>query len=311
MRSANHAKKANATTLAAIVQFAVRRCGSLHEAGRRTRVSRAAIASICNGKTQLPRRTTLRKIAPHTVNDSTNQPYSWLDLETIAQTSLGESALEVLSSTASSSQSGKQQQLEEMQPVLEELRGSIHELAVVLKTISNTLSSRPFISFGKPDNNTSTSSAKQPTLGERCEERKPTFQEQSWLALAIADEDALKSLVLGCEPPAVSATAESRIQKIVAQVGVPVQYPQAADAVVTVYIQEDLTTTGISCQKILVVAQNENQGFGETLKQINYFRQELNCDKVILTAETVPKFEIEGFVNQGISVLMVSREYKG
>ncbi|MBD2122220.1 hypothetical protein [Trichocoleus sp. FACHB-262] len=291
------------------MQFVVQQCGSLHKAERQTGVSRAAIASICNDTTRLPRRTTLRKIAPYTVNEVTHQPYSWLDLETIAQTRVTEPAPEILNPTASSNQSGKHQQLEERQPVLEELRGSIYELAVALKTISNTLSSRPFISLGKPDNNTSTSSTKQPALGERCEERKPTFQEQSWLALAIADEDALKSLVLGCEPPAVSATAESRIQKIVAQVGVPVQYPQAADAVVTVYIQEDLTTTGIFCQKILVVAQKENQSFGETLKRINYFQHELSCDKVILTAKTVSKFEIKGFVNQGISVLMVGKQY--
>ena len=250
----------------------------------------------------------MRKIAPYTVNEATNQPYSWLDLETIAQTHSIKPAFEVLSSTASSNQFGKQQRLEEMQPVLEELRGSINELAVALKVISNTLSSQPFISFGKTENDTGTSCVQQAALGRNDEERKPTFQEQSWLALAIADEDALKALVLGCEPPTVSPTAESRIQKIVAQVGVPVQYPQAADAVVSVYIQEDLTSTGVFCQNILVVAKNENQSFGETLKQINYFRQELNCDKVIVTSETVSKVETKGFIDQGISVLKISRQ---
>lgn len=166
-------------------------------------MSRAAIASICNGTTQLPRRTTLRKIAPYTLNEVTHQPYSWLELETIAQTHSIKPVLEVLNLTASSSQSGKQQRLEEIQPVLEELRGSIHELTVALKAILNKLSSQPLISFSKPGKDTSPSSVQQAALGRNDEEREPTFQEQSWLGIASADEDTLKSLVLGCEPPAV------------------------------------------------------------------------------------------------------------
>lgn len=225
----------------------------------------------------------------------------------IAQASVTEPTLEALNPTAFPNQSNKQQRLENMQTLFEELQGSVHEIAIALKTILNALSSQPLISFGKPENDTSTSSVQQAALGRNDEEREPTFQEQSWLGLASADEDTLKSLVLGCEPPAVSATAELRIQKIVAQVRVPVQYPQTADAVVTVYIKDDIKTTGISCQRILVVVQKENQGFGEMLKQINYFWKELDCDKVISTSQTASKSEIKGFIHQGISVFRVNR----
>ena len=156
MRSANHAKRANATDLATIMQTVVQCCGSLHEAERRTRVSRAAIASICKGKTQLPRRTTLRRIAPYTVNETSNQPYSWLDLEVIAQGSLTETTLEALNQAAVSNQSGKRQQLEKMQTVLEELRGSVHELIVALREVLNPLSDQVFAGLGQLDNTTST-----------------------------------------------------------------------------------------------------------------------------------------------------------
>ena len=55
-------------------------------------------------------------------------------------------------------------------------------------------------------------------------------------------------------------------------------------------------------QKVLILIKPDTQGFGETLKQINYQRQALGINQAILICSTISDLEAQGFINQGISV---------
>jgi bacterioferritin-associated ferredoxin len=55
-------------------------------------------------------------------------------------------------------------------------------------------------------------------------------------------------------------------------------------------------------EKVLVLIKPDSQGFGETLRQINYQRDALGIDKAILICSTISDLEAQGFINQGISV---------
>ena len=54
--------------------------------------------------------------------------------------------------------------------------------------------------------------------------------------------------------------------------------------------------------KVLVMIKPDTQGFGETLRQINYQRDALGIDQAILICSTISDLEAQGFINQGISV---------
>jgi bacterioferritin-associated ferredoxin len=54
--------------------------------------------------------------------------------------------------------------------------------------------------------------------------------------------------------------------------------------------------------KVLVLIKPDTQGFGETLRQINYQRDALGIEQAILICSTISDLEAQGFINQGISV---------
>ncbi|UBF26322.1 hypothetical protein K9N68_33295 [Kovacikia minuta CCNUW1] len=55
-------------------------------------------------------------------------------------------------------------------------------------------------------------------------------------------------------------------------------------------------------QKVLVLIKPDTQGFGETLKQINYQREALEIRSAILICNTISELEAQAFVRQGISI---------
>lgn len=55
-------------------------------------------------------------------------------------------------------------------------------------------------------------------------------------------------------------------------------------------------------EKVLVLIKPDAQGFGETLRQLNYQRETLGIDQAILICGTISDLEAQGFINQGISV---------
>lgn len=59
-------------------------------------------------------------------------------------------------------------------------------------------------------------------------------------------------------------------------------------------------------QKVLVMIRSEGQGFGETLRQINYQREALATSHTILICQTLSELEAQAFVNQGVSVYPAS-----
>jgi bacterioferritin-associated ferredoxin len=55
-------------------------------------------------------------------------------------------------------------------------------------------------------------------------------------------------------------------------------------------------------QNVLIVVKPDQQGFGETLKQINLQREVLGIRQVILICNTIAELEAQAFINQGISI---------
>lgn len=55
-------------------------------------------------------------------------------------------------------------------------------------------------------------------------------------------------------------------------------------------------------EKVLVAIRVDGQGFGETLRQINYQRESLNVQNTVLVCNTISELEARGCINQGISV---------
>ena len=55
-------------------------------------------------------------------------------------------------------------------------------------------------------------------------------------------------------------------------------------------------------EKVLVLIKPDTQGFGETLKQINYQREALGITQALLICSVLSDLEGQGFINQGISV---------
>ncbi len=55
-------------------------------------------------------------------------------------------------------------------------------------------------------------------------------------------------------------------------------------------------------QKVLVLIKPAEQGFGETLKQINYQREALGIRQAILICNTISELEAQAFIRQGISI---------
>jgi len=55
-------------------------------------------------------------------------------------------------------------------------------------------------------------------------------------------------------------------------------------------------------QKVLVTLKSDEQGFGETLKQINYQRTALGIAQAVLICNSISELEAQGFISQGISV---------
>lgn len=54
--------------------------------------------------------------------------------------------------------------------------------------------------------------------------------------------------------------------------------------------------------KVLVMIKPDTQGFGETLRQINYQREALGITQALLICSVLSDLEAQGFINQGISV---------
>lgn len=55
-------------------------------------------------------------------------------------------------------------------------------------------------------------------------------------------------------------------------------------------------------KKILVAIKPDEQGFGETLKQLNYQRQALNIQQAVLVCNRISELEAQAFIRQGISL---------
>lgn len=55
-------------------------------------------------------------------------------------------------------------------------------------------------------------------------------------------------------------------------------------------------------EKVLVMIKPDAQGFGETLKQINYQREALGITQALLICSVISDLEAQGFINQGISI---------
>jgi bacterioferritin-associated ferredoxin len=55
-------------------------------------------------------------------------------------------------------------------------------------------------------------------------------------------------------------------------------------------------------QRVLVVVKLDGQGFGETLKQINYQREALGIRQAVLICNTISEMEARGCISQNISV---------
>jgi len=55
-------------------------------------------------------------------------------------------------------------------------------------------------------------------------------------------------------------------------------------------------------QQAIVTVKQERQTFADTLKQINCYRQALDIQRVILICDTISDLEVQGFINQGISL---------
>lgn len=67
--------------------------------------------------------------------------------------------------------------------------------------------------------------------------------------------------------------------------------------------EQDKPTCFISLtEKVLVMIKPDIQGFGETLKQINYQREALGLTQALLICSVLSDLEAQGFINQGISV---------
>ncbi|PSB23972.1 hypothetical protein [Stenomitos frigidus] len=69
------------------------------------------------------------------------------------------------------------------------------------------------------------------------------------------------------------------------------------------FFEQDNPNCFISlAQKVLILIKPDSQGFGETLKQINYQREALGIGQAILICSAISDLEAQGFINQGISV---------
>ena len=55
-------------------------------------------------------------------------------------------------------------------------------------------------------------------------------------------------------------------------------------------------------RKILVAIKPDEQGFGETLKQLNYQREALNIPQAVLVCNRISELEAQAFIRQGISL---------
>ncbi|NJP11910.1 MAG: hypothetical protein HC866_22575 [Leptolyngbyaceae cyanobacterium RU_5_1] len=55
-------------------------------------------------------------------------------------------------------------------------------------------------------------------------------------------------------------------------------------------------------EKVLTVIRPEGQGFGDTLRQINYQRERLGIERAVLICNTISELEAQAFIHQGISV---------
>ena len=55
-------------------------------------------------------------------------------------------------------------------------------------------------------------------------------------------------------------------------------------------------------RKVLVAIKPDEQGFGETLKQLNYQRQALNIQQAVLVCNRISELEAQAFIRQGISL---------
>ncbi len=55
-------------------------------------------------------------------------------------------------------------------------------------------------------------------------------------------------------------------------------------------------------QQAIVTVKQERRTFADTLKQINSYRQALDIQRVILICDTISDLEVQGFINQGISL---------
>lgn len=55
-------------------------------------------------------------------------------------------------------------------------------------------------------------------------------------------------------------------------------------------------------QKILLEIGNATRGFRETLERINYLRQRLEIERVVLIGDRASELEMRGFISQGISI---------
>lgn len=66
--------------------------------------------------------------------------------------------------------------------------------------------------------------------------------------------------------------------------------------------QEKPTCFTSQPEKVLLAIKSDSQGFGETLRQINYQREVLGIHPVVLICHRLSDLEAQGFINQGISI---------
>lgn len=59
-------------------------------------------------------------------------------------------------------------------------------------------------------------------------------------------------------------------------------------------------------QKVIVAIQDQNQSFSSLLSSINYGRDQLDIDRVILIGDRLSELEARGFVSQGVSLYAAS-----
>jgi hypothetical protein len=178
------------------------------------------------------------------------------------------------------------------------------------------------------------------------EQRKKTpLHDVIQIALAIADEKMLIELVTNCRPPIITLYKKETygehskellveslwIDYISSRIEVPVKGRESADGLISLRVvglidkevfnhhSPAYVTTRYPEEKIdiLIEIKTEIQSFGETLRQINYYKEQLNLSrkrrnepqikKAILVCDTVSEMEAQGFISQGISVYPATR----